>query len=130
MCYKIKLMKYRRLLTLLAIATALPSCNLFQRKTTTVNLKRCIVVLLTVLTLILGACGSKQTAEAIQPNTTDTPASTPIPMTAAPDREPTAAQVLVVEPQTPVPTLTPMPSPTPSPTPLPTDTPSPTMPPR
>ena len=32
MCYKIKLMKYRRLLTLLAIATALPSCNLFQRK--------------------------------------------------------------------------------------------------
>lgn len=100
--------------------------QLFQRKSTTVNLKRCIAVLLTVLTLILGACGSKQTAEAIQPNTADTPASSPIPLTAAPDREPTAAQVLVVEPQTPVPTLTPMPSPTPSPTPLPTDIPVPT----
>ena len=88
--------------------------------------KRCFAALLVLLFLFTGACGPKQSAEAIQPIeivTMDTAAPTLVPVTAAPTAEP-AAQELVVAAETPTPTLTPQPSPTPSPSPEPTPTPT------
>ena len=60
--------------------------------------KRCFAALLVLLFLFTGACGPKQSAEAIQPIeivTMDTAAPTLVPVTAAPTAEP-AAQELVV----------------------------------
>ncbi len=90
------------------------------------NLKRFSAALLALLMLPLGACGPKQTAQAIQPiQPVAVAAAEPTlgPLTAAPTREP-GRQALVVAAVTPAPTLTPQPSPTPSPTPVPTPTPT------
>ena len=64
--------------------------------------KRCFAALLVLLFLFTGACGPKQSAEAIQPIeivTMDTAAPTLVPVTAAPTAEP-AAQELVVAAET------------------------------
>lgn len=90
------------------------------------NLKRWSAVLLVLLVLVTGACGPKQTAEAIQPVESAavvTAAPAPVSLTSGPTQEP-ARQALVVAAQTPAPTLTPQPSPTPSPSPVPTPTPT------
>ena len=88
------------------------------------NAKRWIAVLLALLCLPLEACGSKQTAQAIQPVEIAV-GSTLIPLTAAPTAEP-ARQELVVAALTPAPTETPRPTPVPTATPDPTPTPEPT----
>jgi len=101
--------------------------DFFQRIPIDVNLKRWIAALLALVTLLMGGCGPKQTAEAIQPIQ-----SVAIEATAEPTSVPAAAepaktaqqQALVVTAATPAPTATPQVSPTPSPTPLPTPTPT------
>ena len=88
------------------------------------NVKRWSAALLVPLFLLTGACGPKQTAEAIQP-VEIVMGSTPVPRTAAPTGEP-ARQELVVAALTAAPTETPRPTPAPTPTPDPTPTPEPT----
>ncbi len=88
------------------------------------NLKRWIAALLTILCLPMGACGPKQTAQAIQIETAAQTAPTLIPLTEGSIQAP--HQELIVAASTPVPTMTPMASPTPSPTAVPTATPKPT----
>ena len=87
------------------------------------NLKRWSAVLLALLCLLMGACGPKETAQAIQSESIPTAEPTQAPLTAAPTAEP-QRQTLVVAANTPAPTLTPQPSPTPTATPLPTPTPT------
>ena len=86
------------------------------------NLKRSCAVLLAALCLLMGACGPKETAQAIQSDIAVT-APTQAPVTAEPVVTATP-QALVVVANTPAPTLTPQPSPTPTATPLPTPTPT------
>ena len=87
------------------------------------NLKRWSAVLLALLCLLMGACGPKETAQAIQSESIPTAEPTQAPLTAAPTAEP-QRQTLVVAANTPEPTQTPQPSPTPTATPLPTPTPT------
>ena len=86
----------------------------------TVNLKRWSAVLLALLCLLMGACGPKETAQAIQSESIPTAEPTQAPLTAAPTAEP-QRQTLVVAANTPEPTQTPQPSPTPMPQPPPGD---------
>ena len=91
------------------------------------NRIRWSVVLLALLLLCAGGCGSKQTAQAIdapvEQVTRVVAEPTLVPLTLAPTQEP-AQQALVVAARTPVPTMTPPPSPTPGPTAVPTATPT------
>jgi len=90
-----------------------------------VDRNRWIAALLVLLTL-LGGCGQRQTAEAIQPIQPMQESAAPalVPVTMAPTALPAQAQALTVAAETPAPTQTPLPSPTPSPTPEPTPTPT------
>ena len=87
------------------------------------NLKRWSAALLALLFLLMGACGPKETAQAIQSDIVPAQEPTLVPLTAASTEEP-QRQTLVVTADTPAPTLTPQPSPTPTATPLPTATPT------
>ncbi len=89
------------------------------------NLKRCSAALLVAALLLAGACGPKQSAEAIQTIQAQIPTESPtlVPLTAAPTDVP-ARQELTVAALTPAPTETPRPSPTPGPTPEPTPEPT------
>ena len=87
------------------------------------NLKHCCAALLVLSTLLVGACGPKQTAQAIQSDISATAEPTLVPVTAEPTDTP-APQALTVAAVTAAPTETPQPSPTPSPTPMPTATPT------